>query len=216
MTSEHMYERQTFQDNIRLGKKWYKKVAAISLPGDTDETLDEDGVIKIGTRIKPNQIILAGLQSEDLSGVEKAQRKKITSLFKSHDTRGMRSAAKYFESRWDKKHEGEVIDVQKIEDKEGHVIGAKVYVRTLEPFQVGDKIYGRHANKGVVAKIIADDEMPHNEKGDHLEVLYNPAAVPGRINPNQNFENFLGKVARATGNKEIIGELHLPEQLAIR
>jgi DNA-directed RNA polymerase subunit beta' len=204
MTSEHLYERQTYQDNVRLGKKHYLSAAAISLPEDEDQQLDADGVIRVGTQVKPGQLIMAGMQSEDLSGMEKKKRQQILNLFKSHDTRGQRSAFRLFENRWDGHHAGEVVDVQKLTDREGNVTGAKVYVRTLEPFQVGDKIYGRNANKGVVSMIIPDAEMPQNEKGEHIEVLYNPAAVPGRINPNQNFETWLGKVAKATGKPEIV------------
>jgi len=204
MASLHMYEEGAASDTMRLGKKFWRKTVSTPLPTDIDTKLDDDGVIKVGTIIEPGDLYLVGHQSDALAGKEMLERTKQVGLYKTQDRRGAKRARRFFEKRWDHSHGGEVVDVAKERDRDGNVIGAKVYVKTVEPMEVGDKVYGRHANKATIAEIVPDDEMPRNSAGEHLEILYNPAAVTGRINPSQNFETFLGKIAKKAGAPEIV------------
>jgi len=203
LTSEHLYAEEASGETLRLGKKHWRKVSAIPLPSDLANKLDDDGIIKVGERINPGDMFMVGWQSEDLTDKETLARARKVGLYKAGDRRGLRYTNRFFERRWNESHSGEVVDVKK-EVHDGNVIGAKVYIKTLEPAEVGDKIYGRHANKATIAEIVPDNEMLRNDKGEVVELLYNPAAVTGRINPSQNFETFLAKIARAAGRPELV------------
>jgi len=76
---------------------------------------------------------------------------------------------------------------------------AKVYVATKRSLSIGDKIAGRHGNKGVIAKIMPEEDMPFLEDGTSLEILLNPLGVPSRMNVGQILETHLGWVAKVLG-----------------
>jgi DNA-directed RNA polymerase subunit beta len=75
----------------------------------------------------------------------------------------------------------------------------KVYVATKRTLSIGDKIAGRHGNKGVIAKILPEEDMPFLEDGTSLDILLNPLGVPSRMNVGQILETHLGWVAKALG-----------------
>ena len=101
--------------------------------------------------------------------------------------------------KWDSDHTGEVVGVHR--NKKGEVT---VHVKTIEPMQVGDKLTGRHGNKGIVTKVVPDAEMPRTKSGEVVQVALNPAGVPGRMNVGQVLETVGGKIARKTGKPLII------------
>ena len=100
--------------------------------------------------------------------------------------------------RWDHDHPGVVTDVVRRDDK------VKVYVATKEPARTGDKIVGRHGNKGIITRIIPDGEMIKDESGFPVDLIMDPHAVPSRINVGQNLENALGKLAAHKGHPIIV------------
>ena len=69
-------------------------------------------------------------------------------------------------------------------------------VKTEEPATSADKLSGRYGNKGVIARVLPDDEMPRDKDGKPVEILMNPLGIPGRINPGQVMETAITKVAR--------------------
>src|SRR5690606_2210490 len=75
----------------------------------------------------------------------------------------------------------------------------KVYVATKRQLSVGDKMAGRHGNKGVIAKILPVEDMPHLDDGTPLDILLNPLGVPSRMNVGQILETHLGWAARILG-----------------
>ena len=75
----------------------------------------------------------------------------------------------------------------------------KVYVATKRTMSIGDKIAGRHGNKGVIAKILPEEDMPFLEDGTPLDILLNPLGVPSRMNVGQILETHLGWVAKVLG-----------------
>jgi len=81
----------------------------------------------------------------------------------------------------------------------GVIRQVKVYVATKRKLQVGDKMAGRHGNKGVVSKLVPDADMPYLENGDTIEIILNPLGVPSRMNMGQLLETHLGYVARKAG-----------------
>ena len=75
----------------------------------------------------------------------------------------------------------------------------KIYVATKRTLSIGDKMAGRHGNKGVIAKIMPEEDMPFLEDGTSLDILLNPLGVPSRMNVGQILETHLGWVAKVLG-----------------
>ena len=76
---------------------------------------------------------------------------------------------------------------------------AKVYVAKKRKLKVGDKMAGRHGNKGIVAKIVPEEDMPYLEDGTPVEIVLNPLGVPSRMNLGQIYETVLGWAGRELG-----------------
>jgi DNA-directed RNA polymerase subunit beta len=102
---------------------------------------------------------------------------------------------------------GKVVGVKIFSRENGHELKAgvlmqiQIFVAQLRKISVGDKLAGRHGNKGVVAKILPVEDMPFMEDGTPVDVVLNPLGVPSRMNIGQLFETHLGMAARALGYK---------------
>ncbi|MBP5594614.1 MAG: hypothetical protein J6Y02_04465 [Pseudobutyrivibrio sp.] len=185
LTSEHLRESA-----VQLGKedlmdlKSFRAHYPTAMTGAMADKLDEEGVIRVGQRVEPGDVLIAHLQKSEASEEDARLGKLSKKLVK-----GFRNDAQI----WDKNTVGVVTDVYK-DDK-----GIKVFVRTEEPAQIGDKIVNRHGAKGIVSAIIPDKEMPMNKDGRPLDVAVSPSAIPGRINPSQIFEAAAGKIAEKWG-----------------
>src|SRR5204862_5507944 len=77
----------------------------------------------------------------------------------------------------------------------------KVYVATKRNLSVGDKMAGRHGNKGVISKILREEDMPYLEDGTPVDIVLNPLGVPSRMNVGQILETHLGLAARKLGER---------------
>ena len=84
----------------------------------------------------------------------------------------------------------------------GVIRQVKVYVATKRKLQVGDKMAGRHGNKGVVSKIVPEGDMPYLQDGTAIEIILNPLGVPSRMNMGQLLETHLGYAARKAGDRK--------------
>lgn len=160
--------------------------------------LDDDGVVRIGQRVEPGDplaLAMRPFQVRDRMNLQAIGR----ALSGRHTDVSL---------RWQSDYPGEVVSVHK---ESGKVV---VHVRTLEPMQVGDKLAGRHGNKGIVTKIIPDHEMPHTADGKHIEVALNPSGVPGRMNLGQVLETAAGKIAQKTGKPYIVDNFSGEDQLS--
>ena len=82
---------------------------------------------------------------------------------------------------------------------DGVIRQVKVYVASKRKLQVGDKMAGRHGNKGVVSKIVPEQDMPYMNNGETVEIILNPLGVPSRMNMGQLLETHLGYAARKAG-----------------
>jgi DNA-directed RNA polymerase subunit beta len=81
------------------------------------------------------------------------------------------------------------------------IMQIQVFVAQMRKISVGDKLGGRHGNKGVIARILPVEDMPFNEDGTPIDIILNPLGVPSRMNIGQLFETHLGMAARALGIK---------------
>ena len=152
--------------------------------------LGEDGVVKVGQTVEPGDPLILGMrpyQIRDRMGIGAVRR----SLSGQHTD---------VSRRWEADLPGEVVGVSR-NKKSGEVA---VHVRTVEPMEEGDKMSGRHGNKGVVSRIIPDKEMPRTKDGRPIDVLLNPTGVGGRMNVGQVLETAAAKVADKTGKPYVV------------
>jgi DNA-directed RNA polymerase subunit beta len=180
LTSEHMYQNEAeWDDNTHVGKK-----AFVSLfPSEYDKKLldnfDDQGAIKKGTTVNfGDPLVLIAKKKEQVYG--KVHRGRAGSF--SNDT-----------LTWDHHSPGIVTDVEHTKK------GVSVVVKSQAQMESGDKLTGRYGDKGVIAEVVPDNQMPHDKDGNPFEVLVSPLGLISRVNPAQIIEAALGKVAAKTG-----------------
>lgn len=180
MSSEHMYQHDLeVDDKTKVGKKSFVQLFPGKFDKATLANMDSAGVIKSGTEVKYGDPLILGATQKQ-SAHNKVHKKGQAGFTDATIT-------------WDHHDSGTVTDV---------VMGKKgptVVVKASSPMQVGDKLSGRYGDKGVIADIISDGEMPHAGDGEPFEVLLNPLGVITRTNPAQMAELLLGKIAAKTG-----------------
>ena len=178
------------------------EVTTCDIPNVSEEKLkdlDEEGIIRIGAEVGPNDILVGKISPKgetDLTAEErllraifgeKARDVKDTSLLMEHGKRGRVVGVKVFSRELGHKLEPGVI--KKIEAE----------VAELRPIQAGDKLSGRHGNKGVVSKVLPAEEMPFMEDGTPVDMILNPLSVASRMNLGQILETHLGWAAKNLG-----------------
>ena len=165
--------------------------------------LNSDGIVKVGSYVKEHDILVGKLTpcEEDSSPEAKLLRAlygqknehfRDTSLRVPHST------------------EGRVIDVRVISttllNKDEPSIFTscdiiRVYIAQIRKIQVGDKLAGRHGNKGIISKILPKQDMPYLPDGTPIDIIFNPLGVPSRMNVGQVFECLLGLAGEKLGNR---------------
>jgi DNA-directed RNA polymerase subunit beta' len=188
LTSEHMHEHGAQSDKnteLSLAKRMAWKG---DLTLQQQDTMDKDGVVKKGTVLSKGDPIFVGVRENRLDP-DYIVMKKLGASF---------SAKKGFQESWTKDVQGEVVDVVRIGKR------AKVYIKTREPAQIGDKLTNRHGGKGIITKIIPDGEAPHDGDGEPVDILLNPHGVVSRINPSQILETAAAKLAAKKGGPYVV------------
>ena len=190
LTSTHLHKpSMAVTDEHIIDKKKFVATKGVVYGKDQLEKVDDAGVVKKGTVLKPGDpMVLALGRKQDPSSIDAKKLRQLGNKARQPFTNAALT--------WDKEHEGEVVDVHR---KGKEIV---VHVKTKEPAVVGSKVSTRHSAKGIVADILPDKDMPHTvEKGKKVPVdmLINPVSVPGRMNPGQILETVAGKVAEKTG-----------------
>lgn len=185
LSSENLYQHElVHDDSIRGGKKNYLSIFPSTHSREAIANMDADGAIKPGSRVRPGDPLVLAAAARPVTH---------KTVFSSHKGSFVDRSV-----TWDQHVEGEVTDVAKTKD------GITVAVKAVKPMYVGDKLAGVHGDKGVVAQIVPDDQMPRDPKtGLAYEVLANPLGVISRTNAAQAAEAWLGKIAAATGKPEL-------------
>ncbi|MDD5098591.1 MAG: DNA-directed RNA polymerase subunit beta, partial [Candidatus Pacebacteria bacterium] len=159
---------------------------------DKLKDLDGDGIVRIGAEVGPNDILVGKISPKgeaDLSAEErllraifgeKAKEVKDTSLRLEHGKRGRVTDVKVFD-----RSEGCMLEP-------GVIKRIRVRISEVRKIQVGDKLAGRHGNKGIIAKILPAEEMPFLEDGTPVDIILNPLSVASRMNLGQILETHLG------------------------
>lgn len=180
------------------------EIVTRDIPNVSEESLrhlDENGIIQIGSEVKAGDVLVGKITpkgEQELSSEERLLR----AIFgeKAKDVRDT-------SLRMNNAGGGKVVGVKIFSRENGHELKAgvlmqvKVFVAQLRKITVGDKLAGRHGNKGVIAKILPIEDMPYMADGTPVDVVLNPLGVPSRMNIGQLFETHLGMAARALGYK---------------
>ena len=189
LTSVHLHKPTLKMDEkiILDPKRFGQQHPGLFKPEQVSK-LDEHGVIRIGQKVKTGDPIIIAMKPFEMK-----DRTGFSAIRKSIGGHHSNSSV-----LWDSEFEGEVVGVHKTPEK------LVVHVRTLEPMQVGDKLAGRYGNKGIVTKILPNDEMPRTPDGKATDVLLNPSGIPGRMNIGQVLETAVAKIAQKTGKPYIV------------
>ena len=170
-----------------------------NVPEKSLRHLGEDGIVVVGSEVQPGDILVGKITpkgEQELSSEERLLR----AIFgeKAKDVRDT-------SVRMDGSSTGKVVGVRVYTREQGHELKAgvlmqiRIYVAEMRKISVGDKIAGRHGNKGVVSRILPVEDMPFMEDGTPIDILLSPMGVPSRMNLGQLFEVHLGMAARALG-----------------
>ena len=163
--------------------------------------LGEDGIVTVGAEVKNGDILVGKITpkgEQELSSEERLLR----AIFgeKAKDVRDT-------SVRMNGSSTGKVVDVRVYTREQGHELKAgvimqiKIFVAEMRKIGVGDKLAGRHGNKGVVSRVLPVEDMPFMADGTPIDIVLSPMGVPSRMNLGQLFETHLGMAARALGYK---------------
>ncbi|MGK2896171.1 MAG: DNA-directed RNA polymerase subunit beta [Candidatus Saccharimonadales bacterium] len=180
------------------------EIVTRDIPNVSEESLrhlDEFGIVQVGSEVKAGDVLVGKITpkgEQELSSEERLLR----AIFgeKAKDVRDT-------SQRMNNAGGGKVVAVKVFSRENGHELKAgvlmqiQIFVAQLRKISVGDKLAGRHGNKGVVARILPIEDMPFMEDGTPVDVVLNPLGVPSRMNIGQIFETHLGMAARALGYK---------------
>ena len=180
------------------------EIVTRDIPNVSEESLrhlDESGIVQVGSEVKAGDVLVGKITpkgEQELSSEERLLR----AIFgeKAKDVRDT-------SQRMNNAGGGKVVGVKIFSRENGHELKAgvlmqiQIFVAQLRKISVGDKLAGRHGNKGVVARILPVEDMPFMEDGTPVDVVLNPLGVPSRMNIGQLFETHLGMAARALGYK---------------
>ena len=166
---------------------------------DSLKNLDENGVIRIGAEVRPGDILVGKVTPKGETEMT-AEERLLRAIFgeKARETRDTSLRVPHGEA-------GIIVDVKTFtrENKDELSPGVskmvRVYIAQKRKISVGDKMAGRHGNKGVISRILPEEDMPFLPDGTPVEIVLNPLGVPSRMNVGQVLEVHLGMAARKLG-----------------
>ncbi len=198
LTSVHIVDYMVEVRETKLGPE----IVTRDIPNVSEDALrhlDEEGIVRIGAEVHPGDILVGKITpkgEQELSSEERLLRAIFGEKAKEvRDTSQRMSNGKH----------GKVVGVKIFSRATGHELKAgvlmqiQVFVAQMRKISVGDKLGGRHGNKGVIARILPVEDMPFMEDGTPVDIILNPLGVPSRMNIGQLFETHLGMAARALG-----------------
>jgi DNA-directed RNA polymerase subunit beta len=166
---------------------------------DSLRNLDERGIVRVGARVFAGDILVGKITPKGESE-HPPEEKLLRAIFaeKARDVRDNSLRVPHGEG-------GRVVDVKVFDREKGDELppGAntvvRVYLAQKRKISVGDKVAGRHGNKGIVSKILPIEDMPFMPDGTPIDIVLNPLGVPSRMNVGQTYETLLGLAAHLTG-----------------
>ena len=199
-TSIHIEEYETESRDTKLGPEDITRDIP-NVGEDALKDLDEEGIIRIGAEVRSGDILVGKVTPKGETELT-AEEKLLRAIFgeKAREVRDTSLRVPHGES-------GIVVDIKKFTRENGDEINpgvnkiVRVYIAQKRKISVGDKMAGRHGNKGVVSRILPQEDMPFLPDGTPLDIVLNPLGVPSRMNIGQVLEVHLGYAAKALGWK---------------
>ncbi len=167
------------------------------------KNLDEEGVVRIGAEVNPNDILVGKITPKGETELTPEER-LLRSIF-GEKSRDVKDSSK----RVPNGKKGKVVRVKVFSRERGDKLESginkriHVEVAELRNISVGDKLCGRHGNKGVIARILPEEDMPYAADGTPIDIILTPLGVPSRMNLGQIFEMHLGLAAHTLGYQAI-------------
>ncbi len=198
LTSLHIEEYESEARDTKLGPEEITKDIP-NVGEDALKDLDEEGIIRIGAEVTSSDILVGKVTPKGETELT-AEERLLRAIFgeKAREVRDTSLRVPHGET-------GIVVDVKIFSRENGDELSpgvnklVRVYVATKRKISVGDKMAGRHGNKGVISMILPQEDMPFMEDGTALEVMLNPLGVPSRMNVGQVLETHLGLAAKNKG-----------------
>ena len=168
---------------------------------DVLKDLDEDGIIRIGAKVRPGDILVGKVTPKGETELT-AEEKLLRAIF-GDKAREVRDTS----LRVPNGEEGTIVDVKIFTRETSDELAAgvnkvvRICIAQKRKISVGDKMAGRHGNKGVISRILPREDMPYLEDGTPLQIVLNPLGVPSRMNIGQVLEVHLGYIAKVYGWK---------------
>ncbi|HET9731173.1 MAG TPA: DNA-directed RNA polymerase subunit beta [Acidimicrobiales bacterium] len=195
LTSIHIEEHEVDARDTKLGAEEITR----DIPNLSEEILkdlDERGIIRIGAEVGPGDVLVGKVTPKGETELTPEER-LLRAIFgeKAREVRDTSLKVPHGE-------EGKVIDVRVFSREDNHELPpgvnqlVRVYVAQKRKISEGDKLAGRHGNKGVISKILPIEDMPHLADGTPVDIILNPLGVPSRMNVGQVLESHLGYAAR--------------------
>ncbi len=197
-TSIHIEEYEAQARDTKLGAEEITRDIP-NVGEDVLKDLDENGIIRIGAEVRPGDILVGKVTPKGETELT-AEERLLRAIFgeKAREVRDTSLRVPHGEG-------GVVVDVRQFSRDNGDELSpgvnrlVRVYIAQKRKISEGDKMAGRHGNKGVVARILPEEDMPFMPDGTPVEIVLNPLGVPSRMNLGQVLETHLGWAARALG-----------------
>ncbi len=198
LTSIHVEEYESDARDTKLGPEEITRDIP-NVGDDSLKNLDERGIIRIGAEVEASDILVGKVTPKGETELT-AEERLLRAIFgeKAREVRDTSLRVPHGET-------GIVVDVKVFTRENGDELSpgvnqlVRVYVATKRKINVGDKMCGRHGNKGVISRILPQEDMPYLPDGTPLDVVLNPLGIPSRMNIGQVLETHLGMAAKALG-----------------
>ena len=202
-TSTHI---KHFDVNV-LDTKLGPEVTSFDIPNVSEQrlrNLDEEGVIRIGAEVSSGDILVGKVTPKgetQLTPEERLLRSIFGDTAKDVKDTSFKVPAGI---------KGRIINVTVFDKKSGYALDAgvnktiKITIAQLRPISIGDKLTGRHGNKGLISQILPEEDMPFTEDGKPIDIILSPLGIPSRLNLGQIFETHLGLVAQEDNYQAIV------------
>lgn len=211
-TSIHIEEYECDARDTKLGPEEVTRDIP-NVAEDALRDLDEDGIVRIGAEVRPGDILVGKVTPKGETELT-AEERLLRAIFgeKAREVRDTSLRVPHGEA-------GKIVDV-KVFNRENndelppgvnHLV--RVYIAQKRKISVGDKMSGRHGNKGVVSKIMRQEDMPFLPDGTPVDIVLNPLGVPSRMNIGQILETHLGMAVRELGNQIKAGDATVEQRL---
>ncbi len=212
-TSIHIEKLEIDARSTKLGPEEITR----EVPNVSEESLrhlDESGIVRVGARVYPDDILVGKITPKGESDHPPEER-LLRAIFgeKARDVRDNSLRVPHGEG-------GRVVDVKVFDREKGDELPpvankvVRVFIAQKRKVSVGDKVAGRHGNKGIIAKILPVEDMPFLPDGTPVDILLNPLGVPSRMNVGQTYETMLGLASMFNGKHYEVppfDEMYSPE-----